>query len=108
MTFHNRVHTAHRTAYEVLVGYIPEGQFVCHRCDNRRCVNPAHLFLGTFDENMADMARKGRAGQRKLSDEQVRYIRASAADLKMLASKHGVDRTTIWNVRTRRVYRHIP
>lgn len=53
-------YSTHRAAYEVWVGPIPDGYYICHRCDNRPCINPDHLFAGTALDNVRDMISKGR------------------------------------------------
>lgn len=89
---------------------------MCHRCDNRLCVNPGHLFLGTRAENLGDMVRKGRSARgekhraAKLTSEQVHQIRAFTGDAKarqLLAASLGVSYATILDVQKRRSWRHL-
>ena len=55
----------HRISYEIFKGEIPKGLYVCHACDNRKCINPDHLWVGTAKENMQDAKRKGRLRHQK-------------------------------------------
>jgi hypothetical protein len=95
---------AHRVAYELANGPFPKEAFVMHSCDNRKCVNPAHLSLGTFDANMADMVEKSRQahgaknGRAKLTPDQVRAIRLEVGTHKEIGERYGVGQplVTIW------------
>jgi hypothetical protein len=97
---------AHRFSYELHVQEIPEAQHVLHRCDNPKCVNPHHLFLGDHAINNADMRDKGRSA-RKLDAEKVRSIRASALSSRTLAKIHGVSQHMIMRVIHRKAWAHI-
>jgi hypothetical protein len=61
---HGRNLLAHRVAWEIKHGSIPKGMNLCHRCDERRCINPDHLFIASQSANMADRSRKDRARRR--------------------------------------------
>lgn len=126
---------AHRIAWVMNNGVIPDGLLVCHRCDNPKCVRVDHLFLGTVRDNTLDAYKKGRVvvpheahlralrdnpekfvqGERnpnaKLTDEKVRYIREKfalgAVSPDSLAIEVGVTPGTLRNVITRRSWRHV-
>lgn len=107
---------AHRESYRTFVG-CPDGMLVCHKCDVRSCVNPAHLWLGTNDENMADMAAKGRAKpsrvhgmahpHAKLTDDDVLAIRQSSTSDGKLAEIYGVANETIRKARSGKSWKHL-
>ena len=99
---------------------IPKGLFVCHSCDQPGCVNPDHLFLGTQADNMHDAIAKGRwkpaqevvaRGEAhvlsKLTEADVRCIRASDETQVALGERYGVSHTVISNIRRYKTWRHI-
>lgn len=104
--------STHRFAYQLAFGPIPEGRMVCHSCDNRRCVNPDHLFLGSHSENMADMATKRRAasgsrhGMVKLTESDVAIIRGSSERGVSLARRFGVTPANISAIRLGQTWKH--
>lgn len=118
MSFQGRRLMAHRASYLVHCGAIPYGLSVCHRCDNRGCVNPNHLFVGTQRDNMQDCKEKGRMGgivvgprprgedhpTSKLTWDQVNEIRASNERGRVLAKRFAVSEATISIVRHRKIW----
>lgn len=85
----------------------PRRKIVMHTCDNRLCVNPKHLVLGTIAENQTDMARKWRT-RSKLTAEQVREIRSSNEPYRILAARYGLkSHKTISEIKKRRIFTHL-
>jgi hypothetical protein len=103
--------TAHRSMFAAVNGPIPPKMDVCHRCDNRACINPDHLFLGTRADNVRDMDRKGRRKNTTiLTPTQVRDIRAAAARGERtmdLAARYGVSEPTISSIKSRTNWKHL-
>lgn len=105
-----RLRRAHRTSWELANGPIPDGLFVCHRCDNRPCVRPDHLFLGTAKDNMDDARAKGRPVRVFPSGESHPSARLTGADVvailalrgtataQQIAARFGTSRTTVQSV----------
>jgi len=112
-----KAHTAHRLAWTFFRGEIDPGLLVCHKCDVRACVNPEHLFLGTYLDNARDREKKGRSmrGEKnrssKLSAEQVSRIKAVLAEGRMytseLAREYGVTSPTISSIARGNTWRHV-
>jgi hypothetical protein len=121
----NKTEYAHRAAYLLFVGSIPPGNDVCHSCDNRKCVNQEHLFVGTRADNMADAVMKGRQakgeklgfqcrGERnhnaKLLPDNIRTIielKRLGCCTKRIASQFGVTTDNVRRIVRRNTWRHV-
>lgn len=106
---------AHRVAWSLVNGDIPSGMFICHHCDVKLFCNPAHLFLGTPADNMADKAAKGRAlgfpGERnpqaKLTPDQVLEILDSPETHRSIAERFGVSREMVTRIKAGKAWKHL-
>ena len=116
ITHSNKTQYAHRFYWERVNGPIPKGLDVCHTCDNRKCVNPSHLFLGTRKENMIDARIKGRLqrGEDRYNSvltenmvREARWLHANGAKIVGIAKRFGVNKTTIGNAIKGKTWRHV-
>jgi len=115
-----KTYRAHRYAWELINGTIPQGMLVCHVCDNRKCANPDHLFLGTYKDNMQDASRKGRLNhknqrkgsqckQAKLNESQVLVIRQRlvSESISSIAKEYQISVRAIRRIKDRHSWKHI-
>ena len=100
-----RSETAHRVSWMIHHGAIPGGLWVLHRCNNKPCVRPDLLYLGTHKQNMDDVCRVGHP-RRKLTGDHVRMIRNSKASTRSLARDLGVSQRVVQHIRRGITYRY--
>jgi hypothetical protein len=104
---------AHRVAYFLHHEQQPGQRLVCHTCDNKRCVNPYHLFLGSHLDNKTDCVSKNRHahgvrhGMSKVTDSDVLLIRASHEPIRDLMDRFGLSDTAVYYIRSRRTWKHV-
>lgn len=107
---------AHRFSFELYVSKIPDGMCVCHRCDTPGCVNPAHLFLGSQQDNTADRVAKGRTakhfgrlhGSAKLFEADIHEIREARETYLKIGEKYGISQSLVCNIKKFKRWQHVP
>ncbi len=114
--FNGKTQSVHRIVYEKLCGLISKDKpFVLHKCDNRKCCNPKHLYTGTFQDNANDRIKRNpnswlngeKHGSSKLTERQVLKIRESNDTQVVLAKRFKVSQMTISNIKNRKRWKHI-
>jgi hypothetical protein len=112
-----KMRLAHRISWTLTNGIIDAGKFACHTCDNRKCCNPAHLFIGTAAANSSDMVTKGRSmkgsksSMAKLTEDQVADIRSrysrGGCTYREIAETFGVHEKLIGHIVRREGWKHV-
>lgn len=108
-----RVVTAHRFSFELHNGPIRRGALIRHTCDNKRCVNPAHLLTGSHVDNWHDFRARGHGnraennGMRKITSAQVRSIRSDPRQARAIAAEHGICRDYVYKIKHGLVWRSV-
>lgn len=94
-----KTHYAHRASYILFNGELSKGDVVMHSCDNRWCVNPAHLSVGTQRDNLIDMTIKGRHANITIPNDKIEDIRNDTRSSYVIAREWGVHPTTIQKIK---------
>lgn len=115
--YEGKYYALHRLSWSLVNGPIPEGLFICHKCNVKTCVNPDHLYAGTQTQNMADRKRTGKpwgpkgenTGKAVLTDRDVIEIRRlkSERSVKDIAALYNMSASTVFKILSRTTWRHI-
>ncbi len=106
LQFNGKVDNATRVFWTLKVGSIPDGMYVCHKCDNPKCVNVDHLFLGTPLDNNLDAVKKGRV-KGKITEKEAKEIKSSKKNVATLVKEYGLSRSSIYRIKEGSSWRHI-